>query len=90
MRIALLQMTSGIDPVVNSATMVAAVAEAASGGATMLFTPEMSGLIDRDRERAQASVRYEDDDLVLAAVCEADVTRGGMPAMRRPKIVQMP
>ncbi len=71
MRIALLQMTSGIDPAVNAATMVAAVSEAASGGATMLFTPEMSGLIDQDRERAKTSVRQESDDIVLAAVCEA-------------------
>jgi deaminated glutathione amidase len=71
MRIALLQMTSGIDPAANAAVIVAAVAEAASGGATMLFTPEMSGLIDRDRERAKASVRFEDDDIVLAAVCAA-------------------
>ena len=42
-RIALLQMTSGIDPAANAETMVAAVAEAAQGGAAMLFTPEMSG-----------------------------------------------
>lgn len=71
MRIALLQMTSGIDPAANAAVIVAAVAEAAAGGAAMLFTPEMSGLLDRDRARAKASVRREDDDIVLAAVREA-------------------
>jgi deaminated glutathione amidase len=71
MRVALLQMTSGIDPAANATTMVAAVAEAASGGAAMLFTPEMSGLIDRDRTRANVSVRRESEDVVLAAVCEA-------------------
>ena len=71
MRIALLQMTSGIDPAANAAVIVAAVAEAAAGGAAMLFTPEMSGLIDRDRERARASVRHEADDIVLTAVQEA-------------------
>jgi deaminated glutathione amidase len=68
MRIALLQMTSGIDPAANAATMVAAVAEAAAGGAAMLFTPEMSGLVDRDRTRAKGSVQHEDEDVVLAAV----------------------
>ena len=68
MRIALLQMTSGIDPAANATVIVAAVAEAAAGGAAMLFTPEMSGLIDRDRERARASVRHENEDIVLAAV----------------------
>jgi deaminated glutathione amidase len=71
MRIALLQMTSGIDPAANAATMVAAIAEAAAGGAVMLFTPEMSGLIDRERVRAKASVCHENDDLVLAAVRKA-------------------
>ena len=61
-------MTSGIDPVANAAAMVEAVAEAARAGATMLFTPEMSGLLDRDRKRAAAVLRPERDDIVLAAV----------------------
>jgi predicted amidohydrolase len=34
----------------------------------MLFTPEMSGMLDRDRERANAKARPEADDEVLAAV----------------------
>lgn len=37
----------------------------------MLFTPEMSGLIDRDRARAARSIVSEDDDRVLLAVREA-------------------
>ena len=37
----------------------------------MLFTPEMSGLLDRDRRRAQQHVRDEASDSVLAAVREA-------------------
>jgi predicted amidohydrolase len=67
-KIALLQMTAGIDPAANAATLVAAVAEAAGEGAAMLFTPEMSGLIDRDRTRAATSIVAEEDDPVLAAV----------------------
>jgi deaminated glutathione amidase len=67
-RIALLQMTSGIDPAANAAVIVAAVAEAAAGRAAMLFTPEMSGLIDRDRARAKGSTVAESDDPVLGAV----------------------
>ena len=47
MRVALFQMTSGIDPAENRKLLVAAVAEAAEGGADMLFTPEMSGLLDQ-------------------------------------------
>jgi len=37
----------------------------------MLFTPEMSGLLDRDSERARTNLRREDDDQVLAACREA-------------------
>lgn len=70
-RIAVLQMTSGIDPAANGATIAAAVAEAARGGAQMLFTPEMSGLVDRDRKRAAAHIVGEGEDPVLAAVREA-------------------
>ena len=55
-RIAVLQMTSGIDPLANAATLVGAIGAAAMGGAAMVFTPEMSGLIDRDRARATANV----------------------------------
>lgn len=71
MRIALLQMTSGIDPAHNAGVLVTAIEEAARGGAAMIFTPEMSGLIDRDGERAGANIVAQDQDLVLAAVCAA-------------------
>lgn len=66
-RIALFQMTSGIDPAQNALAISEAIAQAAAGGAAMLFTPEMSNLIDRDRARAAASIRGEQDDPVLAA-----------------------
>ncbi|RDC60010.1 N-carbamoyl-D-amino-acid hydrolase [Alteripontixanthobacter maritimus] len=75
-RIAILQMQSGIDPAENAAVMVAAVADAARGGATMLFTPEMSGLLDRDRSRASAHIVVEADDRVLAAMRAAAVDHG--------------
>lgn len=66
-RIAVLQMTSGIDPEVNAETLCGAVRDAAVGGAAMLFTPEMSGLLDRDRTRAGAVIATEENDRVLAA-----------------------
>jgi len=75
-RVALLQMTSGIDPADNAKAIVAAVAQAAAGGAAMLFTPEMSGMVDRDRARAALSVRHETDDAVLAAVRAAAASNG--------------
>lgn len=67
-RIAIFQAQSGIDPAVNAERLAAAVREAASGGAAMLFTPEMSGMLDRDRERALGKARSEEDDEVLQAV----------------------
>jgi predicted amidohydrolase len=70
-RIALFQSTAGIDPEANARALTDAVSEAASGGAEMLFTPEMSGLLDRDQQRARKNLRSEDDDLVLAACREA-------------------
>ena len=66
-RIALFQMTTGIDPLANAAAIVAATREAKAGGAQMLFTPEMCGLLDRDRKRALAHVVPESDNPVLAA-----------------------
>ena len=71
MRAALLQMTSGIDPAANARTLVDAVREAKAGGADMLFTPEMSGLLDGDRARAIAHLTDEAHDSVLAAVRDA-------------------
>ena len=76
MRIGVLQMTSGIDPAVNAETIADAVAEAAAGGAVMLFTPEMSGLLDRDRERAASSIVPEENDRVLHDVRAAAVRHG--------------
>jgi predicted amidohydrolase len=70
-RIALFQSNTGIDPEANAEALVGAVEEAARGGAAMLFTPEMSGLLDRDSERASRNLRAEDDDPVLATVREA-------------------
>lgn len=76
MRIAVLQMTSGIDPAENAATLTAAIADAAAGGATMIFTPEMTGLLDRDRARAAHHLRNAASDEVLAAACKAASNAG--------------
>jgi predicted amidohydrolase len=70
-RIAVFQARSGIDPEANATALVDAVREAAAGGAAMLFTPEMSGLLDSNRERAGKAVRQEADDEVLKAVRNA-------------------
>ena len=68
MRIALFQSRTGIDPSANAAALTDACERAAAGGAAMLFTPEMSGLLDRDARRAADYVVAEEDDIVLQAV----------------------
>ena len=69
-------MNGGIDPAANAATMVDAVAEAKAGGAAMLFTPEMSGLLDQKRKRAADHLTVESEDSVLAAVRAAAAEQG--------------
>jgi len=44
-RIALFQSNTGIDPQANGRALVAAVEEAASGGAEMLFTPDRKSVV---------------------------------------------
>lgn len=70
-KIAIFQSQTGIDPATNARALVDAIDQAANGGAEMLFTPEMSSLLDRDTERARGNVCPEDEDQVLAACREA-------------------
>ena len=76
MKVALFQARTGIDPKENGAELVARIHEAAAGGAAMLFTPEMSGLLDRDRGRAMRHLHLQADDPVLAAVRAAAAEAG--------------
>jgi predicted amidohydrolase len=66
-RIALFQSTAGIDPARNARGLTEAIEQASAGGAEMLFTPEMTGLLDRDSARAAKVLREQDQDEVLAA-----------------------
>lgn len=59
MRVALLQMTSGISAADNAEVIADAMDQAKKGGAAGLMTPEMALLLDADRERA--AVRTEED-----------------------------
>src|SRR5688500_11755094 len=76
MKIAVYQARTGIDPRANGQALVEAVQQAAREGAAILFTPEMSGMLDRDRERAAAHLHPEDEDQVLAAVRDAAAQNG--------------
>jgi predicted amidohydrolase len=76
MRVALYQSRTGIDPAANADALVAAIAEAKTGGGDMLFTPEMSGLLDQNRKRAAAHLTDEASDPVLLRVRAAAAEHG--------------
>jgi predicted amidohydrolase len=72
-KIAVLQMCSGIEPGRNFAAIRDAAIAARGGGAEILFTPEMSLLLDRDRARAAAHIVPQDQSPFvpqLAALAE--------------------
>jgi predicted amidohydrolase len=75
-RIAIFQARSGIDPAANREAIIQAINTAAAGGAAMLFTPEMSNLLDSNRDRARGKVRTAEQDEVIAAVREAAAKAG--------------
>ena len=76
MRAALFQSRTGIDPAANAKAISSAIADAAAQGADMLFTPEMSNLLDRDRGRAAQHLCSEADDPTLAAARKATAEAG--------------
>jgi predicted amidohydrolase len=76
MRAAILQSRTGIDPAASAVTIADAIGDAGAGGANMLFTPEMSGVLDRDRTRANKTIVTEEEDAVLAAARNAAAKAG--------------
>jgi deaminated glutathione amidase len=71
LKIALFQMTSGVDRTENTTAMCDAIVQAKAGGAEMLFLPEMSGLLDRNRSRAAASMTKDAIQAQIQALCAA-------------------
>jgi deaminated glutathione amidase len=65
--VAALQMQSGRDPERNVLVMDRQVREAAGKGAVYVQTPEMTGMLVRDRDEMFAKVRRAKDDLVVTA-----------------------
>lgn len=84
-KIAVLQMTSGIDPEVNFSAIESAARDAAAQGARVLFTPEMAVLLDRKRARSTPWITGPGSGLMAerlaAAAFEAgiDLCIGSMP-----------
>jgi deaminated glutathione amidase len=66
-RAAVVQMRSGQDPARNIEAMEALVTEAAERGATYVQTPEMTGMLARDRELLRARLMPAEADPVVEA-----------------------
>lgn len=76
MKIALCQTRTGINAAESAYSLEVMVADAAASGAAIVFTPEMSGVLDRNRERSTSQIVAEDDDVVLAAMRAAAARHG--------------
>lgn len=84
-KIGVLQMTSGIDPEANLAAIEKAARRCADAGAVILLTPEMSLLLDRDRDRARRWIESDGPAEAIerlsgiAAKQHLDIAVGSMP-----------
>lgn len=67
LRVAAVQLRSGIEPTANRAHATPFLREAAAAGARLIATPECTVVLDRDRERMLATVGSEKTDPELAA-----------------------
>ena len=67
MRVAAIQMCSGLTPEQNLPVLDSLVRDAASQGATYIQTPEMTGAMQRDKAVFAKHLRTQDDDLIVAA-----------------------
>ncbi len=67
LRVGLVQMCSGIDPVVNMATSTALISQAAKEGAEIIATPEMTNMLDLKTKRMAEHLHLEQDDPSLAS-----------------------
>ncbi|WP_306119511.1 MULTISPECIES: carbon-nitrogen hydrolase family protein [unclassified Roseitalea] len=66
MRVAAIQMRSGTDVARNVADFTELVAEAAAGGADYVQTPEMTGLVQKDRAALMAAIADQAGDPLFA------------------------
>ncbi len=76
LKIAVHQMCSDIVIRVNADKMVTAIYSSADAGAIFYFAPEMSGLLDKNRNRAATLIGNEEDNIVLQAVQSAAAETG--------------
>ena len=62
---AAIQMCSGVDPERNADSMARLVREAAAKGAIYVQTPEMTGMLQRNRAAAKEVLRDESNDIIV-------------------------
>jgi deaminated glutathione amidase len=67
---ALIQLRSGRDMARNIADASALIKKAARQGASFVLTPEMTNILETDRERLKGLVRREEEDASVAAFAE--------------------
>lgn len=71
MKIALHQMSSGINMQANVDVMIEGIAQAAANGAQIYFAPEMALYLDKDRARAQHNIMPENNHPALKQIQNA-------------------
>jgi len=69
-KVALIQMRSGLEPEANLAAVLAGIDEAKRGGADYVQTPEMTNLLENQRERLLTKIFSEEHDPTLATLRE--------------------
>lgn len=65
MRVAAIQMRSGTSIAENSAAVEELIKEAAAAGASYVQTPEMTGILQKNRKGLFSELRTEDEDILL-------------------------
>jgi len=75
-KVACVQMRSGRDPKKNRDEAVRLVGEAADAGAVFVQTPEMTSLVERERNRLFENIHRQEEDITLAALRETARARG--------------
>ncbi|MDE2286351.1 MAG: carbon-nitrogen hydrolase family protein [Hyphomicrobiales bacterium] len=70
-KVGLVQMRSGVDPQTNLATTLTAIEDAARSGASYVLTPEMTNIMEVNRDRLFATIVDEEIDATLAALRDA-------------------
>jgi len=69
-KVALIQMRSGLEPEANLAAVLAGIDEAKRGGADYVQTPEMTNVLENNRERLFTKIFDEEHDPTLATLRE--------------------